>query len=121
MMITRISPFTGFMHTLDINVTQEQIDLWQTGTLPIQRALPNLTPDEREFIMTGITADEWDNAFGEDCTEKLEDAGGEDDWNNGWCDGFFEADIDPDKKKNKAYCDGFSQGCFNRLNTGEDA
>ena len=66
MMITRISPFTGLMHTRDINVTQQQLDFWQTSTVPIQRALPHLTPDEREFIMTGITADEWDNAFGEE-------------------------------------------------------
>jgi hypothetical protein len=26
----------------------------------IQEAMPNLTPDEREFIKTGITNDEWD-------------------------------------------------------------
>jgi hypothetical protein len=25
--------------------------------------MPNLTADEREFIMTGITPDEWDAAF----------------------------------------------------------
>jgi len=27
--------------------------------------MPDLTPDEREFIMTGSTSEEWDAAFGE--------------------------------------------------------
>ena len=62
MQITRISMFTNKVHTMDINVTQEQIALWENGTL-IQDAMPNLTPDEREFIKTGITPEEWDSAF----------------------------------------------------------
>ena len=62
MQITRISMFTNKVHTMDINVTQEQIALWESGTL-IQDAMPNLSADEREFIKTGITREEWDNAF----------------------------------------------------------
>jgi hypothetical protein len=50
---------------MDIPVTQEQLDLWNNGVL-IQDAMPNLTADQREFIKTGITADEWDEVFGED-------------------------------------------------------
>jgi len=37
-------------------------DAWQKGKL-IQNAMPYLTPSEREFLMTGITAEEWDNVF----------------------------------------------------------
>ena len=55
--------FTGKTRTLDLPVTQEQLDRWQGGEL-IQRAMPNLTPDQREFIKTGVTAEEWDTAFG---------------------------------------------------------
>ena len=62
MQITRISMFTNKVHTMDINVTQEQIALWESGTL-IQNAMPNLSADEREFIKTGITPEEWDSAF----------------------------------------------------------
>ena len=29
----------------------------------IQQAMPNLTADEREFIKTGITPQEWDDMF----------------------------------------------------------
>lgn len=47
---------------------------------------------------------------------------GSKEYDRGWNDGFFtEADIDPDKKKNKAYMAGFSQGCFDRLNNVEEA
>jgi hypothetical protein len=62
MMITKIDPFSGEENTLDIPVTQAQMDLWQSGIV-IQHAMPNLTPDQREFIMTGITADSWNNLF----------------------------------------------------------
>jgi hypothetical protein len=64
MKITRKSMFTGKTHTMDIPVTQEQLDDWNNGTL-IQRAMPNLTPDQREFVKTGVTKEEWDNAFSE--------------------------------------------------------
>ena len=47
---------------MEIEVTQEQLSSWESGTL-IQNAMPHLTPDEREFIMTGITPEEWDSAF----------------------------------------------------------
>jgi hypothetical protein len=65
MLITRLSPFSNKENSMEIEVTQEQIALWESGTL-IQNAMPHLTPDEREFIMTGITPDEWDNAFSDE-------------------------------------------------------
>lgn len=64
MKITRTSPFSGQVNTLEIDVTPEQLAAWQAGTL-IQRAMPHLTADEREFIMTGITSSEWDEMFQE--------------------------------------------------------
>ena len=62
MQIIRTSPFSGNTNVMEIDVTQEQISSWENGTL-IQDAMPNLTPDEREFIKTGITPEEWDSAF----------------------------------------------------------
>lgn len=53
---------TGQDVTQEIDVTQEQIDRWESGEL-IQRVMPNLTPSEREFIMNGITDEEWDEMF----------------------------------------------------------
>jgi hypothetical protein len=38
---------------------------WFHPRLSIQDFLPNLDDDDREFILTGITPDEWDNLFKE--------------------------------------------------------
>ena len=58
MKVTRTSPFSGKTNTIEVDITMDQYDAWLAGTL-IQNAMPNLTPDEREFIMTGITPEEW--------------------------------------------------------------
>jgi hypothetical protein len=63
MQITRRSPFSGKINTLDINVTQAQLDRWEAGEL-IQNAMPNVSPEHREFIMTGISPTEWEDTFG---------------------------------------------------------
>ena len=63
MLIERESPFSGNKNVMDIDVTAEQIAAWKGGEL-IQRAMPHLSPDEREFLMTGIFGEEWDNHIG---------------------------------------------------------
>lgn len=63
MEIKRTSPLTGEENSMEINVTVEQILDWRHGT-PIQTAMPNLTADEREFIMTGYTPEDWKRIFG---------------------------------------------------------
>ena len=50
---------TNKTHIREIDVTREQVENWQGGML-IQEAMPNLSVDDREFIMTGTTQDEWD-------------------------------------------------------------
>ena len=56
--ITRTSPFSGKTNTIEVDVTQAQLDAYKGGAF-IQNAFPHLTADEREFIMTGITPDEF--------------------------------------------------------------
>ena len=63
MKITRKSPFSGKEHTMDLDVTEEQLIRWKGGQL-IQNVFPHLSPDEREFLMTGITPQEWEETFG---------------------------------------------------------
>jgi len=65
MLITRTSMVSGKVRTLDIDVTAAQYESWEKGEL-IQNAMPQLSADDREFIMTGITANEWDDTFKED-------------------------------------------------------
>lgn len=64
MLIQRRSPFSGKVNSREIPVTQAQLDAWREGML-IQRAMPNLTAGQREFIMTGTTEEEWEEMFGE--------------------------------------------------------
>ena len=66
MLITKRSALTGKEHTRDIPVTQAQLDAWQNGINLIQNIMPELTADQREFLMSGITAEEWKEAFGEE-------------------------------------------------------
>lgn len=64
MLITRKSPFTGASRSMNIAVTKEQIDAWRAGEL-IQNAMPNVSTEEREFIMSGMLSDEFDRLFKE--------------------------------------------------------
>lgn len=59
MLISRISTLSGNFNEMEIDVTSEQLAQWNSGAL-IQDVMPHLTPDEREFIMTGVTSSEWD-------------------------------------------------------------
>lgn len=58
MKITMQSMVTGEFNTLDLPITEAQYHAWQHGEL-IQRAMPNLTPDQREFLQTGTYPGEW--------------------------------------------------------------
>ena len=60
MLITKTSMLSGNTSSMNIDVSQDQIDLWQGGSL-IQNVMPDLSADEREFIMTGVTPEEWDS------------------------------------------------------------
>ena len=62
MKITRTSRLTGKTSVMDLNLTQAELDAWVDGML-IQDAMPQLSAEEREFLMTGITPAEWDEAF----------------------------------------------------------
>ena len=62
MQITRHSGLTGVVHTREIDVEREQVEAWEGGML-IQEAMPHVSKDDREFIMSGITPEEWEAAF----------------------------------------------------------
>ena len=62
MEITRKSSVTGKRHTLDLPITDAQIAKYHNGAL-VQDAFPHLTADQREFIVSGATAEEWINLF----------------------------------------------------------
>ena len=62
MIIERFSVVSKRNNRLDLDVTPEQIARWQRGE-KIQDVMPHLTPDEREFLISGIAPGEWDTLF----------------------------------------------------------
>lgn len=62
MKITKVSMLSKLERSLELDVTAEEIKAWKAGML-IQDAMPRLTTDEREFMMTGITAEEWEKHY----------------------------------------------------------
>jgi hypothetical protein len=68
MNITKRSTLTGKENTMNIDVTPEQlarIENRMNTTELIQNIVPNLSMSDREFLMTGITNEEWIRMFGE--------------------------------------------------------
>jgi hypothetical protein len=64
MIITRTSELSGIRRSLNLPISIVQILEWQGGKL-IQEAFPQLNPSQREFLMTGITDDEWNTMLDE--------------------------------------------------------
>ncbi len=65
MVVSKVSLLSGKLHQMELPVTQAQIDAWASGVLA-QVAFPALSADEREFIISGITPEEWDAEFGKE-------------------------------------------------------
>jgi hypothetical protein len=63
MIIQRKSPLTGELNSREIDICHSQIDAWERGML-IQDAMPDVSKDDREFIMSGSTPVDWDKMFG---------------------------------------------------------
>lgn len=66
--ITQKSMIDGKTRSMELNVTKPQLDEYygKKSRRLIQHIMPDLTDDEREFIMTGITPEQWDKTFGEE-------------------------------------------------------
>jgi hypothetical protein len=70
--VTRVSPVSGRQHVLQLLMTPgqwEQIQPWIDRSLTksarsLQDILPDHSPQEREFILSGTTQQEWDELFG---------------------------------------------------------
>ena len=71
------STITGKINTMTFDMSIIEYNncfaLWEDGAL-IQNAFPMLNADEREFLMTGMTPDDWNNVVSQvdvsDCCEE---------------------------------------------------
>lgn len=66
MTITRTSPVSGKDNTMHLPITEQQMAAWLTGMSDIQTAFPHLDADQREFLKTGMTPEDWSEVCGED-------------------------------------------------------
>lgn len=65
MLVERYNSMEGKVLKMDLDVTQEQLDLFAKNDRPlIQDIFPNLSAGEREFLMTGMTPNLWNELFG---------------------------------------------------------
>jgi hypothetical protein len=62
MTFTKVSTVSKEKHSKTMMVDPIDLMNWQAGDL-IQDALPYLSPAEREFLLTGITEEEWKERF----------------------------------------------------------
>lgn len=66
MKITKTSMITGKENTREINITQGELDRWNSPRgRPIQNEFPHLDSNDREFLITGTTPEEWDMGMSE--------------------------------------------------------
>lgn len=65
MQITRTSMTTGITRTRELDVTNDQLDAYYNKGKLIQDAFPHLSPSDREFIMTGMSDEDWEEATSE--------------------------------------------------------
>jgi len=64
MLLERTSMVSGKTTSRELDITQAQLDEWANGAF-IQDVFPYLSLSDREYIMTGITEDEWDTLMKE--------------------------------------------------------
>ena len=64
--VRKTSPITGNTNEMAFDMSpaeyEKALTEWKNGTL-IQDAFANLNATEREFLMTGIYGEAWDNMF----------------------------------------------------------
>jgi len=64
MIIERISKLSGLTHAREIAVTEEQYARWQANEGLIQDIMPDVSREDREFLISGVTPEEWEAAYG---------------------------------------------------------
>lgn len=55
-----------------VPITEAQVAAWRGG-LHIQHAMPNITPGQREMLLSGVCSECYDRAFEEDDSQHRED------------------------------------------------
>lgn len=60
MLITRRSELTGKLNTRDLPVSFRQLVMFYCNKQHLESIFPFLSPEDKEFLRTGITKEEWE-------------------------------------------------------------
>lgn len=63
MLVERLSPVDKRIHVIDMNLTGQQVFNWNQGQ-DINIAMSHLTPEERLFMLTGVTIEQQQDIMG---------------------------------------------------------
>lgn len=66
MLIQRTSIYSGKVNEMEIPITFDELCEWAKSGDIIQIKLPNLTMSQREFLLSGMTDEEWDEIVPDD-------------------------------------------------------
>ena len=66
MEISKVSIISGKRSTMDLPVTPDQLVRYNEGVELVQNIFPNLSPEQREFLISGITPEEWAETMDEE-------------------------------------------------------
>jgi len=74
MIIKRKSVFSGVERTRNINIDPRDYAEYQAGYGSLTELAPYLGQEDREFILSGMTPQEWKNAFSDDIMKIVSDS-----------------------------------------------
>ena len=63
MLVTKQSPISGKMNSMELPITEAQLEAHRNGEF-VQNVFPTLSVEEREFLVSGISPKEWNDLFG---------------------------------------------------------
>jgi len=61
--IEKISPLTGKVNVMEIEMDPNDYVRWNKGGVAIQEALHYLSVDEREFLISGTSNEDWKQLY----------------------------------------------------------
>ena len=65
--VTRQSVLTRKMNTMELPILQEHLDIYdKIGGFNVQDIFPQLDAEQREFLINGVTPDEYTKYIGEE-------------------------------------------------------
>ena len=63
MLVYKRHIITGKVNSMDLPVTQKQLDIYENTNTLVQDVFPDLDADQREFLISGYLPGEWESSM----------------------------------------------------------